>query len=1100
MMNPNDVVLLDDENAVVEMSSTTIPRTTTTTVEPTSSGASVHSISSVSTTATGQNYSVPLLQLPSFMNTTSVPPQSRRCKNPRYSRRRRKRRPFFIDLAVSLQKSHVQGHPWEEEEPYEEYKNDPHRRAYETPDFPLFAQLSAALLLCVLLGMMSAWDAKNQCTTTLSTDEAYAVRQLVDDDNVEKNYNNNNYDNEDAFFVTTSSTDEANKCTQMFQKIVLPAGIGTSLAAMLSLIILYRYNKLVRKQQHNKDHGIATHSSTMIRVIVACVILFCIMLAFQIYHVTAIMLTPRADDDMVVNNNNYNGYDDENNNYEESNGKQIQQQQQNPYQSLAAVDRFGHVGANANLYYLSWISIGLTVALVYQGTTACFRVLRAARRHADGLLVMKQQQQQQTPPLPPTSWDRGSSDNNPNYKLILGASRAAWYSSLYRLRYRTGIWTAAFISCLVIVASAQYIWNQALWPYVAKVIHDETVDVELKYHYFSVCQLASQQSNGYFSPQLCRRTLAAWLDGLVGAVLCAVAIVWHLAARYRNHIHDAAAVSSFGADKDSPTHHGEVVAAAVVGAQQQQHPPGMGHATSDAPYHFYERDVMHLLNAEGMCDKTTTTAWENVSPDALMSRYYSHHHPKRFSLRTELLLSIVLSLLLGFHAVLVTGVNGPGLQVGNLYYSTWISFLLCLRICLGCVEEYYNIEDDEDEEDGHGKQIGGISKHSEQSDGFNATIAKGEASHPSSRARSFDDDNRCRGLEIVPSSSSARDVKHQNSILSQDGEPWKSVESVSKSATEKNEKTRVKRVRCYFFLSNFSMVCAASTFDAAFNQKQSLSREQQYMLVAPCFVALLSILLFGLCLSKRYYSVISKFWIGGLLSMITFGLWLGNLVLTMHSEGSWAVNSIGEIEMANLYYFSWASMITAGVQMTSFVKAKLGITNPDYMAVVWVTICKVCFVVLGASMHIWHTIAGNCEFDEITLGAATFCSRTILAIIISLTGMLVGGLVVLVRLFVNIFAVCQCSRVQTHIEMLISIFLVFLFGVSVALITGIGGPGQTVGDLYYSIWLAFWVSLGIFISCFNELREEEKDIERSFRLANEGDNKVCKDPVNGGHA
>jgi hypothetical protein len=61
--------------------------------------------------------------------------------------------------------------------------------------------------------------------------------------------------------------------------------------------------------------------------------------------------------------------------------------------------------------------------------------------------------------------------------------------------------------------------------------------------------------------------------------------------------------------------------------------------------------------------------------------------------------------------------------------------------------------------------------------------------------------------------------------------------------------------------------------------------------------------------------------------------------------------------------------------------------------------------------------------------------------------------------------------------MLISLFLVFLFGAAVAMITGIGGPGQSVGDLYYSTWLAFWVSLGIFVSCFNELNEEEKEIE-----------------------
>lgn len=159
--------------------------------------------------------------------------------------------------------------------------------------------------------------------------------------------------------------------------------------------------------------------------------------------------------------------------------------------------------------------------------------------------------------------------------------------------------------------------------------------------------------------------------------------------------------------------------------------------------------------------------------------------------------------------------------------------------------------------------------------------------------------------------------------------------------------------------------------------------------------------------------------------------------------------------------------------MTSYVQDFLGIKKLDYMSAVWIAICKVCFVILGASLHIWNTISDNCEFDEITQGSVTFCSRTVLAITVSLTGMLVGSLVVLGRVIV---AACSCgsiARIQSHIEMVISLFLVFLFIAAVALITGIGGPGQSVGDLYYSTWLAFWVAIGIFTACLNELRDDD---------------------------
>jgi hypothetical protein len=195
----------------------------------------------------------------------------------------------------------------------------------------------------------------------------------------------------------------------------------------------------------------------------------------------------------------------------------------------------------------------------------------------------------------------------------------------------------------------------------------------------------------------------------------------------------------------------------------------------------------------------------------------------------------------------------------------------------------------------------------------------------------------------------------------------------------------------------------------------------------------------------------------------------------MHSEDSWAVNGIGEIEMANLYYFSWASILTAGIHMTTYVKNYLGIKMTDYMSVVWVAIVKVCFVILGAALHIWHNISDNCGIDEITSGAVTFCSRTILAIVVALTGMLVGGLVLLGRMFVLACPLCQSKRLQAHIEMILSLFLVLLFGAAVALVTGIGGPGQIVGDLFYSTWLSFWVALGVFASCYSELNAEEEE-------------------------
>lgn len=96
---------------------------------------------------------------------------------------------------------------------------------------------------------------------------------------------------------------------------------------------------------------------------------------------------------------------------------------------------------------------------------------------------------------------------------------------------------------------------------------------------------------------------------------------------------------------------------------------------------------------------------------------------------------------------------------------------------------------------------------------------------------------------------------------------------------------------------------------------------------------------------------------------------------------------------------------------------------------------------------------------------------TFKAMIVSGTGIFIGGSVLCVRLFVPTRFISTKSR--NHCEAVISIFLFLLFGTCCAMITSIGSPGQSAGDLYYSVWLAFSVSLGIFQRKMEEMASEE---------------------------
>ncbi|KAL3924445.1 MAG: hypothetical protein SGILL_001042 [Bacillariaceae sp.] len=398
------------------------------------------------------------------------------------------------------------------------------------------------------------------------------------------------------------------------------------------------------------------------------------------------------------------------------------------------------------------------------------------------------------------------------------------------------------------------------------------------------------------------------------------------------------------------------------------------------------------------------------------------------SLKAEFILSLLPSLLLGVNAIFATGVQGPASEVGNLYYASFVSFFFTLRICLGCLEELRSIE-----------------AHSLENK--LATTGNGMRS-PDSRGPVLDSQS------TMASTSS--------SIFC---DPF-------------SLKERRNRLRRFLFLASLSAICAASAWDAADNQDSAMSWRQKYMVYAPTAVAILSTLLFLMCLYAVSYSVASHLLFGGVASVALFLVWLADLIITMHSEDSWAVNEIGEIQMANLYYFSWGAIIVSGLQMMSYARPYLGHHEESDMFILWAVNIKVCMVILGAALHIWYNIAGSCKDvieEDLEDLSETFCGRTKIAMGVAVTGVVCGWLCTGSR----VLGCPITKRYRTKVETFISILLIIVFGGGVALLTGLGGPGQTVGDLFYSSWLSFVVSLAIFVTSIDQLQKQEEIAEQA---------------------
>jgi hypothetical protein len=596
----------------------------------------------------------------------------------------------------------------------------------EPPNFGYYQLLIGSLMLTTLLAVAAGYDAKSECIH----EEMYWLNDFLDDDE-------NNAINEAVDDVQEGRAE----CLEMFQSVLLPVGAST---VFLGAIALFSLRRHVRSLEAAAEGHNPSHIPVLLKLFLA---LFMI-LAVWTYAIFTIMLTPK------VNPSLYN---------------------ENPYKSLAAVDQMGHIGDNANLYYLSWICQAQIMSLVYHVMVEFIRrfgrsdemrpQIEQVRSFSEQITMHEQIQTM----LSYTSARRIAA----LYKM----KRQKWYQFMYHLRERSGIWVAAFFSSVMLVASSAYVFVQVLVTLASSIHGDD--DFRLR----DVCTIV--RGSEQIPQEFCIRSSFAVIAGTVASGLCFVALIMHLLVRRRS-----------AADEDR--------------------------------------------------DNSCTVMATQVFPGAMDPETY------RLQLAAEFLLSFCASALLGINAVFATGVQGPASTVGNLYYASWLSFLLCLRICLGCLEELYHVRT--------------TSADSEMATEEPAKYMRTETSQisVSGSERSFDMTNYKRMAK----------------------------------------KERQSRLRKYFFLAIFSAICYAAAWDAAYNQGVAYSRDQRYLIFAPAFVSVISVMTFLLCLKPKLYAIVSHIWFGGLLSIVCFVVWLVDIIILMHSDDSWAVNSIGEMKLANLYYFS----------------------------------------------------------------------------------------------------------------------------------------------------------------------------------------------------
>ncbi len=119
-------------------------------------------------------------------------------------------------------------------------------------------------------------------------------------------------------------------------------------------------------------------------------------------------------------------------------------------------------------------------------------------------------------------------------------------------------------------------------------------------------------------------------------------------------------------------------------------------------------------------------------------------------------------------------------------------------------------------------------------------------------------------------------------------------------------------------------------------------------------------------------------------------------------------------------------------------------------------VVKICFVTFGSCVDILLSIGDQCQAAEQGDNTDIFCKRTEAGAIFGFIGMATGFLAAVCRFFVPNPSINGLIG-----ESIMSTILAIIFAFSLAMVTGIGGPGQAVGDLYYGSWLAFLAALGV---------------------------------------
>jgi len=195
---------------------------------------------------------------------------------------------------------------------------------------------------------------------------------------------------------------------------------------------------------------------------------------------------------------------------------------------------------------------------------------------------------------------------------------------------------------------------------------------------------------------------------------------------------------------------------------------------------------------------------------------------------------------------------------------------------------------------------------------------------------------------------------------------------------------------------------------------------------------------------------------------IVFGFWCAGLPGVLNPDRELASGNGGSIINANLYFFSWTSMLITILLIGSWVKQNNG-DDSSKTGLAWMLLGTASLVVMSS---VSSQFSDYCPDEAIRNEAE--CRRAKFAVWLGAT----SGVMSL--------ALVGLRKAPAHCQAIVALLLAVSWACGVSYITFGSGPGTQIGDVYFATWTCLFVSISILVTAINELlHPEEKEEENS---------------------